>query len=169
MSCRIRVGGRGIRYAGDAASCTCSQKRLQLAQRACMLEPSSGAAGVLQAQHLFSVYIHPLPEFGAFPEGSIFRGREIADRIQVLPPGARPPLLIPTLSCYVNSCERQLEPGRHLRDLLCQKHLGGVSRNKRYYPGPGPGSTLQKHPRVASLLGSLLERACARAGVLGRV
>jgi len=40
---------------------------------------------VLQRQHLFSVYIHPLPDYGTFPEESIFWGREIQDRIQVNP------------------------------------------------------------------------------------
>lgn len=38
---------------------------------------------MLQRQHLFSVYIHPLPDYGTFPEESIFWGREIQDRIQV--------------------------------------------------------------------------------------
>lgn len=38
---------------------------------------------MLQRQHLFSVYLHPLPDFGTFPEESIFHGREIQERIQV--------------------------------------------------------------------------------------
>ena len=38
---------------------------------------------MLQRQHLFSVYLHPLPDYGSFPEESIFRGREIQERIQV--------------------------------------------------------------------------------------
>ena len=38
---------------------------------------------MLQRQHLFSVYLHPLPDFGSFPEESIFHGREIQERIQV--------------------------------------------------------------------------------------
>ena len=38
---------------------------------------------MLQRQHLFSVYLHPLPDFGSFPEESIFHGREIPERIQV--------------------------------------------------------------------------------------
>ena len=38
---------------------------------------------MLQRQHLFSVYLHPLPDFGTFPEESIFYGREIQERIQV--------------------------------------------------------------------------------------
>ena len=58
----------------------CSAERLELAQRHCS-NPQSVA--VLQRQHLFSVYLHPLPDFGSFPEESIFHGREIQDRIQV--------------------------------------------------------------------------------------
>lgn len=58
----------------------CSTERLELAQRYCS-NPQSVA--VLQRQHLFSVYLHPLPDFGSFPEESIFHGREIQDRIQV--------------------------------------------------------------------------------------
>ena len=58
----------------------CSAERLELAQRYCS-NPQSVA--VLQRQHLFSVYLHPLPDFGSFPEESIFRGREIQERIQV--------------------------------------------------------------------------------------
>ena len=65
--------------AGDAEA-QCSAERLQLAQQYCS-DPQSVA--VLQRQHLFSVYMHPLPGFGAFPEESIFHGREIQDRIQV--------------------------------------------------------------------------------------
>ncbi|KAK9905675.1 hypothetical protein WJX75_004479 [Coccomyxa subellipsoidea] len=62
---------------GDAG---CDGGRVLLAQQWC----SAGAQGngVLQRQHLFSVYIHPLPDYGTFPEESIFWGREIEDRIQ---------------------------------------------------------------------------------------
>ena len=64
----------------DGAEAHCSAERLQLAQQYCS-DPQSVA--VLQRQHMFSVYMHPLPSFGAFPEESIFHGREIQDRIQV--------------------------------------------------------------------------------------
>lgn len=58
----------------------CDGGRVLMAQQWC----SAGAQGngVLQRQHLFSVYIHPLPDYGTFPEESIFWGREIEDRIQ---------------------------------------------------------------------------------------
>lgn len=70
---------------GDEASqgCACSQERLDLAARACAAEEEGTPQGVLGAQHLFSVYVHPLPEFGAFPASSIFAGHEIAHRIEV--------------------------------------------------------------------------------------
>ena len=40
-------------------------------------------AGPVQQQHLFSVYLHPQPEFGRFPPSSIFYGLEIEERVQV--------------------------------------------------------------------------------------
>lgn len=58
----------------------CDEDRIRLAQQWCT---EYQGPGVLQRQHLFNVYIHPLPDFGSFPEESIFRGREIEDRIQV--------------------------------------------------------------------------------------
>lgn len=61
----------------------CNEDRVRLAQRWC--SPAAQGSGVLQRQHLFNVYIHPLPDYGYFPEESIFRGREIEDRIQVCP------------------------------------------------------------------------------------
>jgi len=64
----------------DNEEAGCSSERLQLAQKYCS-NPQSVA--VLQRQHLFTVYLHPLPDFGNFPEESIFHGREIQDRIQV--------------------------------------------------------------------------------------
>ena len=64
----------------DDEEAQCSAERLELAQQYCS-NPQSVA--VLQRQHLFSVYLHPLPDFGSFPEESIFRGREIPERIQV--------------------------------------------------------------------------------------
>ncbi|CAL8472071.1 g11613 [Coccomyxa elongata] len=66
---------------GKDESTVCNKDRVQLAQRWC--SPAAQGSGVLQRQHLFNVYIHPLPDYGYFPEGSIFRGREIEDRIQV--------------------------------------------------------------------------------------
>lgn len=63
----------------DNAGAPCSGERLQQAQRLCS---NPQGVAVLQRQHLFSVYLHPLPEFGAFPEESIFHGREIPDRMQ---------------------------------------------------------------------------------------
>ena len=68
----------------NSQGCACSPDRVELAARACQAEEGT-PRGVLGAQHLFSVYVHPLPEFGAFPATSIFAGHEIADRIEVWP------------------------------------------------------------------------------------
>ncbi|BDA47491.1 probable glycosyltransferase BC10 at C-terminar half [Coccomyxa sp. Obi] len=68
-------------YVGKNGSASCDEERVRLAQRWC--SPAAQGSGVLQRQHLFNVYIHPLPDYGYFPEESIFRGREIEDRIQV--------------------------------------------------------------------------------------
>ncbi|KAK9823184.1 hypothetical protein WJX72_000908 [[Myrmecia] bisecta] len=38
---------------------------------------------ILRRQHLFSVYIHPMPDYGDIPGDSMFHGREIKKRIQV--------------------------------------------------------------------------------------
>ncbi len=58
---------------------SCNGDRVRLARQWCTEYQGSS---VLQRQHLFNVYIHPLPNFGSFPEESIFRGREIDERIQ---------------------------------------------------------------------------------------
>lgn len=58
----------------------CDAERVQLAQQHC--RPSQDA-GVLESQHLFSVYVHALPEFEGFPEDSIFCGHLLQGRIAV--------------------------------------------------------------------------------------
>jgi len=63
----------------------CDAEKLQLAQERCKPAPD---AGVLERQHLFSVYVHALPEFEGFPEDSIFHGRLIQDRIPVRAPAS---------------------------------------------------------------------------------
>ncbi len=70
--------------AGSGEACACSSDRLALARQACAELAPGGPA--LAAQHLFSVYTHPLPEFGQYPAGSLFAGTEIADRVEVHSP-----------------------------------------------------------------------------------
>ena len=38
---------------------------------------------LLDRQLLFTVYNHPHPEFPGFPPGSLFHGREVANRVAV--------------------------------------------------------------------------------------
>ena len=40
-------------------------------------------------QHLFTVYVHPGPKYAGYPMGNLFHGREVADRVQVVPHAAR--------------------------------------------------------------------------------
>ncbi|EIE23577.1 hypothetical protein COCSUDRAFT_41776 [Coccomyxa subellipsoidea C-169] len=72
----------GYQIADEDGGAGCDAGRVRLAQQWC--SPEAQGNGVLQRQHLFSVYIHPLPNYGTFPEESIFRGQEIEDRIQAL-------------------------------------------------------------------------------------
>eukprot|EP00884_Botryococcus_braunii_P016679 jgi/Botrbrau1/3695/Bobra.0008s0022.1 len=39
-------------------------------------------AGAVEAQHLFTIYVHPQPEFEGYSKNSIFHGRETAARIK---------------------------------------------------------------------------------------
>ena len=50
------------------------------AVRAACANASAGANGAAQ---LFSVYVHPPPAFRGYPAGSIFRGREVPNRVKV--------------------------------------------------------------------------------------
>ena len=59
----------------------CQRHRLQRKSRA-MLQNDGSAA--LDGQHLFSVYVHPPPDFEGYPPGTVFHNRQIAERIQVL-------------------------------------------------------------------------------------
>eukprot|EP00884_Botryococcus_braunii_P009898 jgi/Botrbrau1/1890/Bobra.0005s0006.1 len=58
----------------------CSERHVARLRSSC--QPPAGASPV-EAQHLFTVYIHPKPDFPAYPEGSVFHKREIAVRIHV--------------------------------------------------------------------------------------
>ena len=42
-------------------------------------------AGPADRQFLFTVYVHPHPEFPGFDAGSTFHGHDVPDRIQVGP------------------------------------------------------------------------------------
>ena len=44
---------------------------------------SRGDRSLLSRQFLFTVYNHPSPEFLGFPRGSLFHGREVANRVAV--------------------------------------------------------------------------------------
>ncbi len=43
-------------------------------------------------QYLFTVYIHPAPKYSPYPRGSLFYGREVANRVQVWPPTLMKPV-----------------------------------------------------------------------------
>lgn len=40
---------------------------------------------VYDAQHLFTIQVHPTPDFPGYPPGSIFAGRELLARAKVCP------------------------------------------------------------------------------------
>ena len=47
----------------------------------------AGSTDVIAQQHLFDVYVHTAPSFPGFEKGSVFYGKEIANRVEVsLPP-----------------------------------------------------------------------------------
>ncbi|KAK9842288.1 hypothetical protein WJX81_004782 [Elliptochloris bilobata] len=52
---------------------------LAAVQAAC----ANSSAGANAASQLFSVYVHPPPAFRGYPAGSVFRGREVPNRVKV--------------------------------------------------------------------------------------
>ena len=51
----------------------------------CLADASS--TDVIAQQHLFDVYVHTAPSFPGFEKGSVFYGKEIANRVEVsMPP-----------------------------------------------------------------------------------
>ncbi len=71
----------------DAAFCVilvqgdrCQRGPLQEVQRMCA--PRRGA-GPADRQFLFTVFVHPHPDFPGFDAGSPFYGHELTDRVQV--------------------------------------------------------------------------------------
>eukprot|EP00884_Botryococcus_braunii_P002142 jgi/Botrbrau1/11929/Bobra.0259s0018.1 len=64
----------------DVKQYNCSKEHLRRVRSLC--EPQA-STNPLQGQHLFTVYIHPSPEYPPYPEGSIFFGREVAVRVPV--------------------------------------------------------------------------------------
>eukprot|EP00891_Asterochloris_glomerata_P002641 jgi/Astpho2/2641/fgenesh1_pg.00049_%23_18_t len=77
------AGARGHIQAECAAAAVCNAQDPDAAavaiQRACAPD---AAASTYAGQHMFSIYVHSAPDFEGYRDGSIFQGREIADRME---------------------------------------------------------------------------------------
>lgn len=58
----------------------CGESRVQEIRLKCGIEEG---APVLDRQFMFTVYLHPHKDYQGYQPGSVFHGREIADRIPV--------------------------------------------------------------------------------------
>eukprot|EP00884_Botryococcus_braunii_P004622 jgi/Botrbrau1/14160/Bobra.182_3s0100.1 len=59
----------------------CSESQMRRVRLKCQPPPSTNP---VDAQHLFTVYIHPHPKYPAYPEGNVFHKREISKRVEVV-------------------------------------------------------------------------------------
>ncbi len=58
----------------------CKSGQLQALQRTCAAQRGAGPA---DRQVLFTVYVHPHPDFAGFAPDSPFHGHEVSNRVQV--------------------------------------------------------------------------------------
>jgi hypothetical protein len=89
-------------YSGDAGSSSAdgaAERRLQqqggqrlrqprrslqwLRLRRARRQRSPNFEGVIKAQRLYSVYVHPAPRYPAYPRGHLFHGLEVPNRVKV--------------------------------------------------------------------------------------
>ncbi len=72
---------------GRAQGEHCRSGRLQALQRTCAAQRG---AGPVERQVLFTVYMHPHPDFAGFAPDSPFHGHEVSNRVQVRGAAASP-------------------------------------------------------------------------------